>query len=210
MRVDRLDPSKNQVIGFLALGRLLELRPDPCRRVRFLAFLVPSRTDLRVYRAYHDMVQRAIARINGRFAAECGGEPIRVFYTHDREQALAAMAGCDALLVNSLADGMNLVAKEWAVVSERPGALIVSETAGVAEETAGSALPVSPLDVEGTARAMAQALDMRPDERAARLARVRARVCRWTATEWLAAQLAELGCSAASPADGEWVPPAES
>ena len=63
----------------------------------------------------------------------------------------------------------------------------MSETAGVAEETAGSALPVSPLDVEGTARAMAQALDMRPDERAARLARWRTRVCRSTAIEWLAA-----------------------
>ena len=208
VRVDRLDPSKDQVIGFLAFGRLLELRPDLRGRARFLAFLVPSRTDLRVYRAYRDAVYRTIARINGRFAAECGGEPIRVFYTNDREQALAAMASCDALLVNSLADGMNLVAKEWAVVSERPGALIVSETAGVAEETADSALLVSPLDVEGTASAMAQALDMRPDERTTRLARLQARVSRWTAAEWLTSQLAELGCSAGGPADTERVPAA--
>ena len=193
VRVDRLDPSKNQIVGFLAFGRLLELRPDLRGRVRFLAFLVPSRTDLRIYRAYRDAVYRTIERINARFAAECGGEPIRIFYTNDREQALAAMADCDALLVNSLADGMNLVAKEWAVVSERPGALIVSETAGVAEETEDSALLVSPLDVEGSARALAQALDMTTDERAVRLARLRSRVLEWTAAEWLAAQLAELG-----------------
>jgi trehalose 6-phosphate synthase len=193
VRVDRLDPSKNQVVGFLAFGRLLELRPDLRGRVRFLAFLVPSRTDLRIYRAYRDAVYRTIERINARFAAECGGEPIRVYYTNDREQALAAMADCDALLVNSLADGMNLVAKEWAVVSERPGTLIVSETAGVAEETVDSALHVSPLDVEGTARALAEALDMPADERAARLAHLRTRVSDWTAAEWLAAQLAELG-----------------
>ena len=199
VRVDRLDPSKNQVVGFLAFERLLELRPDLRGQVRLLAFLVPSRTDLRIYRAYREAVYRAIARINGRFAAECGGEPIRVFYTHDREQALAAMQCCDALLVNSLADGMNLVAKEWAIVSERPGALIVSETAGVAEEAADSGLLVSPLDVEGTARAMARALDMPPDERAARLARLRARVSTWTADAWLSSQLAELGLSAASP-----------
>jgi trehalose 6-phosphate synthase len=105
------------------------------------------------------------------------------------------MAACDALLVNSLADGMNLVAKEWAVVSERPGVLIVSETAGVAGETADDALPVSPLDVEGTALAMARALEMPRDERAARLDRLRASISRWTAAEWLAAQLDELGCS---------------
>ena len=60
IRVDRLDPSKNQQVGFLAFARLLEMRPDLCGRVRFLAFLVPSRTDLGVYRAYRDAVYRTI------------------------------------------------------------------------------------------------------------------------------------------------------
>ncbi|HEX8966966.1 MAG TPA: trehalose-6-phosphate synthase, partial [Chloroflexota bacterium] len=49
IRVDRLDPSKNQQVGFMAFARLLEMRPDLRRRVRFLAFMVPSRTDLGVY-----------------------------------------------------------------------------------------------------------------------------------------------------------------
>src|SRR5262249_24990708 len=43
IRVDRLDPSKNQIIGFQAFGRLLESRPELRGQVRFLAFLVPSR-----------------------------------------------------------------------------------------------------------------------------------------------------------------------
>ena len=49
--------------------------------------------------------------------------------------------------------------------------LIVSETAGVAADAADSALLISPLDVEGTARAMADALDMPLAERRARHAR---------------------------------------
>jgi trehalose 6-phosphate synthase len=109
------------------------------------------------------------------------------------------MEACDVLLVNSLKDGMNLVAKEWAVVSQRPGVLIVSETAGVAAEAVDSALLVSPLDVEGTARAMADALDMPVPERAARLARFRDRVTRWTARHWLSAQLADLELGSALP-----------
>jgi trehalose 6-phosphate synthase len=195
IRVDRLDPSKNQIVGFMAFGRLLEMRPDLRATVRFLAFLVPSRTDLGVYREYRDAVYRAIEAVNERFA--CGrdaaaGAPIQVFYTNDREQALAAMADCDVLLVNSREDGMNLVVKEWAVVSRRPGAVVVSETAGVACETADCALPISPLDVEGTAQALARALDMPRAERTARLTRLRARVLAWTAERWLAAQLREL------------------
>ncbi len=193
IRVDRLDPSKNQLVGFLAFGRLLELRPELRGRVRFLAFLVPSRTDLGVYRAYRDSVYRVVDEVNARFAEPCGRPPITIFYTNDRDQALAAMALCDALLANSLEDGMNLVAKEWAVVSERPGVLILSETAGVVGEAGDSAIQVSPLDVEATAQAMAEALAMPCAERAQRLHRFRGHVERWTARDWLSAQLGDLG-----------------
>ncbi len=199
IRVDRLDPSKNQLIGFRAFARLLELRPDLRPSVRFLAFLIPSRTDLDIYRAYRDAVYQCIDEINSQYADECGRPPIEVFYTNDRDQALAAMESCDVLMVNSLKDGMNLVAKEWAVVSQRPGVLILSETAGVVEEASDSALLVSPLDVEGTAKVMAEALEMPEPERAERLARFRDRVARWTAQNWLSAQLDDLGLGAVFP-----------
>ena len=109
------------------------------------------------------------------------------------EQALAAMEECDVLLVNSLRDGMNLVAKEWAVVSRRPGVLVASETTGVAAEAADSALLISPLDIEGTADALETALTMPAAERTARLSGFRTRVLKWTAADWLGEQLADLG-----------------
>jgi trehalose 6-phosphate synthase len=90
---------------------------------------------------------------------------------------------------------MNLVAKEWAIVSQRPGVLVVSETAGVAAEAADSGLLISPLDVEGTAEALKCALAMPKTERAARLSRFRERVERWTAHDWLEAQTSDLGLS---------------
>ena len=192
IRVDRLDPSKNQIIGFQAFGRLLEIRPDLRPRLRFLAFLVPSRTDLHVYRAYRDAVYGAIAEVNERFASDCGEDPIQVFYTNDREQAFAAMEQCDVLLVNSREDGMNLVVKEWSVLSRRPGVAVISETAGVAAVTRNDALLVCPLDVEGTARAVEAALGMPKAERYERLSRLRRSVYEWNAAHWLSAQLAEL------------------
>ncbi len=192
VHVDHLDPSKNQIIGCKAFGRLLELRPDLRGNVRFLAFLVPSRTDLNVYREYHDAVCAAIDEVNQRFKGNCGVEPIQVFYTNSREQALAAMEQCDAFLANSREEGMNLAVKEWALVSKRPGVAIVSETAGVAAELGANSLLISPLDVEGTARAMAWALDMPRIEREARLTQLRSKVNSWTAAHWLSAQLEAL------------------
>ncbi|HMJ05383.1 MAG TPA: trehalose-6-phosphate synthase [Chthoniobacterales bacterium] len=193
IRVDRLDPSKNQIIGFRAFGRLLQLRPELRRGLRFLAFLVPSRTDLSVYRNYREAVYAAIAEVNEKYVEDCGGDPIEVFYTNDREQALAAMELCDVMLVNSREDGMNLVVKEWAIVSRRPGVVVISETAGVAATTGDNALLVSPLDIEGTARALEQALDMPDEERSARLEGLRESVHSWDAAAWLSAQLVELG-----------------
>jgi trehalose 6-phosphate synthase len=209
IRVDRVDPSKNQLIGFLAFERLLELRPDLRGKVRFLAFLVPSRTDLDIYRAYRDAIYQKVDEINARYRQPDAPPPIEIVYTNDRDQALAAMELCDVLLVNSLEDGMNLVAKEWAVVSRRPGVLILSETAGVVTEAADSALLVSPLDVEGTAQALAVAFDMTPEERAERLARFRQQVQGWTAADWLGAQLADLGRAGSSrPGRSSGSPPA--
>jgi hydroxymethylpyrimidine pyrophosphatase-like HAD family hydrolase len=194
IRVDRLDPSKNQLNGFLAFERLLARRPDLHGRARFLAFLVPSRTDLRVYRVYREAVFAEVERINTRFATTPRAPTaIEVFYTNDREQALAAMEECDALLVNSLRDGMNLVAKEWAVVSRRPGVLVASETTGVAAEAADSAVLISPIDIDGTAAALETALMMPATERSARLSTFRARILDWTAADWLGEQLADLG-----------------
>ncbi len=66
------------------------------------------------------------------------------------------------------------------------------ETAGVAAEVGPSALLVSPLDIEGTALALAQALDMPGPEREARLSRICAGVNSWTAGSWLSAQLEAL------------------
>jgi trehalose 6-phosphate synthase len=212
IRVDRLDPSKNQVLGFAAFGRMLEAYPEMRGRVRFLAFLIPSRTDLTVYREYHDAVFQEIEAVNSRFADDCGFEPIKVFYTNDRAQAFAAMEESDVLLVNSREDGMNLVAKEWAVLSRKPGVLVVSETAGVASEVENSAVLVSPLDVEGMAQAMARSLTMSEEERGVRLEQIRSTFAKWTARDWLGGQLTELGLgvpdAVRQPASTKRTPPA--
>jgi trehalose 6-phosphate synthase len=196
VRVDRLDPSKNQLIGFLAFAHLLEHRPDLRGRVRFLAFLVPSRSDLRIYQAYWNLLHQTVEQINDRFTEECSQPPIEIFYMNDREQALVAMEHCDVLLANSRSDGMNLVAKEWAIVSQQPGALVLSEMAGVATEATDAALFVSPLDIVGTSEVLAMALSISTDERKRRLENFQRKIESWTAADWLQSKLAELGFAA--------------
>ena len=64
------------------------------------------------------------------------------------------------LLVNSIADGMNLVAKEGPMVNRRDGVLVLSERTGAYQQLEPGVLVISPLDIHGTAEAMHQALTM--------------------------------------------------
>jgi trehalose 6-phosphate synthase len=200
VRVDRLDPSKNQILGFTAFGRLLERNPDWIGRVRFLAVLIPSRTDITIYREYRDAVYGEIEKVNARFRDACGYDPVTVLYTNERAIALAALECSDVVLANSRQDGMNLIVKDWAIVTRRPGVLVLSETAGAAAESAGRDLLVCPFDIEGTAEALGQALAMPDDQRQASVDAFRRSVEQWTAKDWLNALLKELGLSATESA----------
>ena len=191
VRVDRLEPSKNILRGFLAYETLLQRQPRLRGRISFLAFLVPSRTGLREYGQYGRSVQNAVDRINARFG-RAGWRPVQLFYENDYAQALAGLSIADVVLVNPLVDGMNLVAKEAVVVSERDAVLVLSETAGAFDQMADGALAVAPADVVGTADALAAALAMAPAERARRLEKLRRGVGREDITWWLRSQLRDL------------------
>ena len=192
VRVDRLEPSKNILRGFLAYEALLQRQPRLRGRVSFLAFLVPSRTGLREYGDYGRKVQNEVDRINARFG-RASWRPIQIFYENDYAQALAGLSIADAILVNPLVDGMNLVAKEAVVVSERDAVLVLSEAAGAFDQMADGALSVAPADVVGTAEALATALAMPVEERRRRLGKLRAGVVREDITWWLRTQLEDLG-----------------
>jgi trehalose 6-phosphate synthase len=187
VRVDRLEPSKNIVRGFDALETLLDRRPDLRGRVRLLAFLVPSRENVPQYKRYRALVAARVESINRRF-----GNPIQVFYENNYPQAIGAMTQYDVLLVNPLIDGMNLVAKEGPIVNERAGVLILSEGAGAHDQLGAAALSVAPVDVEGTARALEQALEMEQPERLARAERLREAILSEDIKWWLDRQLADL------------------
>ncbi|MGI8830783.1 MAG: alpha,alpha-trehalose-phosphate synthase (UDP-forming) [Candidatus Limnocylindria bacterium] len=198
VRVDRLEPSKNILRGFLAYESLLQRYPRLRGRISFLAFLVPSRTGLREYGDYGRKVQNAVDRINARFG-RAGWRPVQLFYENDYAQALAGLSIADVVLVNPLVDGMNLVAKEAVVVSERDAVLVLSETAGAFDQMADGALAVAPADVVGTADALAAALEMPVEERQRRLAKLRRGVEREDITWWLRTQLEDLADLTGSP-----------
>ena len=190
VRADRIEPSKNALRGFLAFEELLERHPELRGTVRFLAVQAPTRTEIREYAEYGAAVREVVARVNG--LAEPDDAPIWIADGSDYAMAIAALRVADTVLVNPLVDGMNLVAKEAVLVGERDPVLILSETAGAAEQLAGDSLTVAPADIVGTAEALERALRMPRDERRARLRRLRASVREEDLDWWLRRQLRDV------------------
>ena len=93
------------------------------------------------------------------------------------------------LLVNPVRDGMNLVAKEGVVLSERDCAVVLSREAGVADEYGEDALLVNPYDVTETAEALHAALSMPVAERQERGKRLLAAATALPPADWFRQQL---------------------
>jgi trehalose 6-phosphate synthase len=104
----------------------------------------------------------------------------------DYEQTIAGFTRYDALLVNPLKDGLNLVAKEGPLVNTRDGVVVLSPEAGAYDQLADAVLPIHPYDIEQGADALHTALGMPDDERRSRAVRLRALAAEHTPQTWLA------------------------
>ncbi len=191
LRIDRIEPSKNIVRGFQAFDELLDLHPEYRGKVQFLALLVPSRMEVEEYQSYLNELMGAAGQLNAKYG-DSSWEPVRVVVGENYPRAVAALQLYDVLLVNSISDGMNLVAKEGPVVNQQNGVLVLSERTGARQQLESGALVIPPLDVSATAAAIHQALVMRVEDRTERAERLRSLIEKEDIVDWLCRQLEEI------------------
>src|SRR5215469_3650498 len=206
VRIDRTELSKNIVRGLAAYRELLVSYPRWRGQVIHLALAYPSRHDLPEYTA---SVQRLARQITDEFGTE-DWDPLVLQVNDDYPRSLAAYRLADVLLVNPIRDGMNLVAKEGPLLSERRCALVLSREAGAVAQLGENALVVNPFDVTQTAKALHEALTMPDAERLRRAALLADAAVVQPPQEWFADQLSALDAAARpapEPASAAGQPP---
>jgi len=187
-RVDRVELSKNLLRGFRAFGDLLDRYPEHRERVIFVAGAYPSRAGVPGYAEYRESIDATVFEINERFGTS-DWTPVVLHVDDDFPRSVALMRRADVLLVNPIRDGLNLVASEGALVSDREVVLALSPEAGAWERLHPAALRVPPFDIAGTADVLHQALTMPSAERSRRFALLRDLAEARTPKDWLADQL---------------------
>jgi trehalose 6-phosphate synthase len=182
--VDRLDYTKGILHRLQAFGELLDEGRLTVPGAVLVQVATPSRERVEQYQTMREQVEVAVGRINGTHGTI--GHPA-VHYLHQsqgREELVALYLAADVMLVTSLRDGMNLVAKEYVAtrIDER-GALVLSEFTGAAIELK-QAYVVNPHDIDGLKAAVVVAASAGPREAARRMRALRRRVFEFDVSRW--------------------------
>jgi trehalose 6-phosphate synthase len=164
IRVDRADLSKNVLRGFTAFDTFLTQHPEFREKVTFIAHLQPSRQDVPEYAEYLERIEALVAVVNHRHGTT-DWMPIDLKIYENFYDAVARYKHFDLLMVNSLFDGMNLVAKEAPAVNTRDGVLMLSENTGSHQELIDCVISVNPFDIQEQAEAIHRALTMDPEQK---------------------------------------------
>jgi alpha,alpha-trehalose-phosphate synthase [UDP-forming] len=183
--VDRLDYTKGIRHRIKAYGELLADGRLDVERSTLVQVASPSRENVGAYQELREHVEVLVGRINGEYG-ELGHSAIHyLHHSYPPEEMAALYLAADVMLVTSLRDGMNLVAKEYlAARSDEQGVLLLSEFTGAADELAPGPVLVNPHDIDGLKDAIVAAAQMDPREQRRRMRRLRRKVMTDDVSKW--------------------------
>jgi alpha,alpha-trehalose-phosphate synthase [UDP-forming] len=181
---DRIDYTKGLLERIEALDCFLARYPEYRGRMVFFQVGAPSRTQIEEYRRLNEELDERVAALNWKYGTR-DWQPVIFAREHFPLSSLLALYRMARfLMVTSLHDGMNLVAKEFVAAQvERNGVLLLSRFTGAAREL-HDALVINPYAPDQTAEAIRQAIEMEPAEIRRRMGRLRVHVRENNVYKW--------------------------
>ncbi|MBL8519179.1 MAG: trehalose-6-phosphate synthase [Betaproteobacteria bacterium] len=190
--VERWDFTKGVLERFEAIEYLLGRTPELIGKLVFIQIAAPTRSRLPAYVRLQEETRAAAERLNARFSRDNWTPLILLDRHHEPQEVFEYLRACDFCVVNSLHDGMNLVAKEFvAARDDERGVLILSTFAGASRELI-EALIVNPYDIPATADAIEQAWKMSAEEQSERMRLMRRTVKENNVYRWAGHMLSDV------------------
>ncbi|MGA9432834.1 MAG: glucosylglycerol-phosphate synthase [Roseobacter sp.] len=184
LSVGRTDYTKGGLAQFLSFERVLEARPDLIGKVRLMHVSVSANRSMAAYEEIQNEIEQAAGRINGRFGTLDWQPVALISRAIPFSELVAYYRAADVAWITPLADGMNLVCKEFlAAKVDNSGILVLSEFAGAAVEL-GNAVITNPFSNRSMDLAILQALEMEEPEREARMTAMRQAVRENNISSW--------------------------
>ncbi|MEW6387743.1 MAG: trehalose-6-phosphate synthase [Thermodesulfobacteriota bacterium] len=184
--IDRLDYTKGIPERLEALDIFFSKYPQYQGRFTFIQLGPQSRLHISKYKDLNTRVDALEEEINSKYQVG-RWKPLIFIKTHlSQEEIVPFYRLADVMVVSSLHDGLNLVAKEYVASRvDGNGALLLSPFTGAARELT-PAYTINPYNPEEIADAIYKALEDPPPEKAANMETMRAWVREYNIYNWAA------------------------
>ncbi|MGR6900401.1 alpha,alpha-trehalose-phosphate synthase (UDP-forming) [Glutamicibacter sp. BSL13] len=170
--VDRLDYTKGIRHRLKAYGEILADKQLKAGEVCLIQVASPSRENVDRYIQLRNQVELMVGQITGQHDTLSHTTVRYLHHSYPMREMIALYLAADVLLVTSLRDGMNLVAKEYvAAHQDGKGVLVLSEFTGAADQLTQAVL-VNPHDIDGMKQRIVDAANMSPQEQSRRMRRM--------------------------------------
>ena len=190
LSVGRTDYTKGGTDQLMSFERILDDNPDLRGTLRLMHVSVSANRNMTVYEGIQNEIEQTAGRINGRYGTFDWQPVTLISRAIPFDELIPYYRAADVAWITPLADGMNLVAKEFvACRSDGDGVLVLSEFAGAAIELS-SAILANPFSHRSMDKALLQALAMGDQERSERMQAMRATITKYDITAWAEDQMA--------------------
>lgn len=182
--VDRLDYTKGIRHRLKAYGELLNDGDLSVETSSMIQIASPSRERVDSYKQLREQIEGTVGRLNGTFDTMSHTAIRYLHHGYPFEEMVALYLATDVMVVSSLRDGMNLVAKEFVIShTDDRGALVLSEFTGAAEQLQDAIL-INPHDIDGFKDALLYARSMPEAEQKERMSAMREQIFAHDVEDW--------------------------
>jgi len=189
LSVGRTDYTKGGIEQIESFTRILEARPDLRGTVRLMHVSVAANRNMTAYEEIQHALEALVGKVNGQFGT-LDWQPVALISRPvPFTELIAYYRAADVAWITPLADGMNLVCKEFcASRTDEDGVLVLSEFAGAAVALPAT-VPTNPFSHKSMDSAIQMALGMPREERRARMVANREMVARQDIRFWAEDQM---------------------
>ena len=183
VHIARSDPIKSTLASINAFTELARDFKDSAPRSYLDLYIVPSRQQWPMYQVLLSEIVKTVEQCNSKLSS-LNYAPIRLHIGNDYQRASQALTRYNFLIACSVADGLNLVVKEGAILNDRNGAIVSTKNVGAIAELGNFCIVAAEATEIGITESLREAQNLSSESRRNMSAELKRHIQEFDSSNW--------------------------
>ena len=183
VHIARSDPIKNTLASINGFTELARDFKDSAPRSYLDLYIVPSRQQWPMYQVLLSEIVKTVEQCNSKLSS-LNYAPIRLHIGNDYQRAGQALTRYDYLIACSVADGLNLVVKEGAILNDRNGTIVSTKNVGAIAELGNFCIVAAEATEIGIIESLREAQNLSSESRRNMSAELKRHIQEFDSSNW--------------------------